>query len=178
MPRHVLQITAFAFVALALVIVALNYSVRVGSTAEGSYGVVEHWIFGRSVRSAFTRRLHSEAFNHWDDANKLSAQVAAIIATNGPALVLDPHLSDERARAALLARTAFNSATAIPDAYLAASNPDLPAQYKTHFVEGMRLFAEGLENSDNVRVGEGIDHYNSFLRWIQARDRNDFKPLR
>ena len=165
------------FVPLALVAGALNFFVRFQATGADSHGIVEHMIFGSSARAAFGRMLHSEEFIRYDDAARLSAQLLDLLQEHGVGLASDPGLKAERQRAAILARAAYVSARAVPDGYLAGSNPELPTQYKDHFAESMRLLAEGLENSARARVSEGIDQYNNFLLWIQARSRSDFKSL-
>jgi hypothetical protein len=163
--------------ALAGLTLAMNYLVRAGSGDGDSKAMVEHSV-GRSATSSVASMIHAESVGRVDQADTLSARVADLIAEHGANLASDPRLSPDRIRAAGFARTAFETASGIPDNHLGRSNPDLPRQYKGQFVESMRLFAEGLEHSDPARVREGMAHYDRFLEWIQSRDRGESKNSR
>ena len=178
MIRRFIRRSLTAAVTVTAVLFVLNYLVR-SDTAEGtSCGIVEHWVAGQPAEVAVPRLFHSESFVHWEEANALSERVASFISEHGAAVAADPRLAIDRAKVAELARRAYKHASAVPAAYLATSNAELPQKYQDYFARAMRLFAEGLEESDASIVREAMEQYNIFLRWIQARDRGDFQSLK
>ncbi|MBI2928256.1 MAG: hypothetical protein HYY24_21515 [Verrucomicrobia bacterium] len=168
---------ASGFVGIVVVLFGLNYFVRV-SDGRSSYGIVEEWLFHRSATSALSRSLKSENLKRYEDSSSLSEQIAALLTSKSTRLLTDPSLESERTNAARMARTAHELASAIPEDYLAASNPDLARMWDRHFVAAMRLWSEGLAEGRQEMVANGIEDYNAFLVWIQSKKRSDFKPMR
>ncbi len=178
MIRRFIRRSLTAAVAVTAILFVLNYFVRI-DTAEGiSHGIVEHWVTGRPAEVAVSRLFHSESFVDWEEANALSDRVASFISEHGSAVAADPRLATARAEVAVLARRAYEHARAVPAAYLATNNAELPQKYQDHFARAMRLFAEGLEGSNVSMVREAMEQYKTFLRWIEVRDRGDFKSLK
>lgn len=101
-----------------------------------------------------------------------------MLTSKGTRLLTDPSLESERTNAVQMARTAHELASAIPEEYLAASSPDLARMWDRHFVTAMRLWSEGLAQSRQEMVADGIKNYNAFLVWIQSKNRSDFKAMR
>jgi hypothetical protein len=77
-----------------------------------------------------------------------------------------------------LAARALAASSSLPREYLAASHPDLPEAYSQNFIAAMAAFSAGLEKKDEALIADGVHRYNEFLRWIQSKRRDDFKPLR
>jgi len=168
---------ASVLVGIVVLLFGLNYFVRV-SDGRSSYGVIEEWLFAQSATFALSRSLKSENLKRYEDSSSLSQQVVALLTSKGTRLLTDPSLESERANATKMARTAQELASAIPEDYLAASNPDLAQMWTRHFVTAMRLWSEGLAEGRQERVVDGIKDYNVFLVWIQSKNRSDFKAMR
>lgn len=158
-------------------LLGINHFVRVSNgISDSSWGIVEHVILGRSAWSVLGRPFRSSELNHWLDALESSASLASSLSTYGSLLAIAPGLDAERKKAARFARTAYEHAWAISVSYLATIDPTLPKQYKGHFLVGMRLCAEGLEQADRDRLEEGMEHYDIFSAWLRSR-RNE-RPRR
>ena len=168
---------ASGIIGIVVVLFGLNYFVRV-SDGRSSYGIVEEWLLHRSATSAFSRSLKSKNLKRYEDSSSLSEQIAALLTSKGTRLLTDPSLESERTNAARMARTAHELASAIPEDYLAASNPDLARMYVRHFVAAMKLWSEGLAEGRQEMVASGIENYNAFIVWIQSKNRSDFEPMR
>ncbi|MDA7858669.1 hypothetical protein OAU26_08615 [Mariniblastus sp.] len=161
---------------LVFVAFGLNSFVRVSDgKTENGIGIVEEWLFGRSLIS---RVFESENKIRFFKSADLSAEVASIIGDKGAKLIDDSSEDSERIRLASMTRTAYELASSIPLDYLQASNPELPEMYTRHFVAANKLWTDGLTNRRDDLILEGIDHYNIFLRWMQSSEREDFNNMR
>jgi hypothetical protein len=148
------------------------------STAEKDWGIVEHWILGRSLMDIFAPPW-SDNYRHWDAASKAGLIVADLIHKNGIAdLAQNPDLIKERDLARRKSEEAYKHAAAIPQEYLAKSNPDLPKVYFESFVPAMDFLNRGFSAGNLQMAKQGVSAYNDFLVWVQSRDRSEFKPLR
>jgi hypothetical protein len=165
-----------AFVALVATFI-INYVVRVSDGNE-SHGLIEEKLFGESLGSRLIRLTKSENLQKWEEANQLSSKLVRVLRETGSDLVREPKQESDRLRAHAMAARAFAVSSSIPREFLAESNPDLPANYSKNFIGAMAAFAAGLEKKEESAVADGIEKYNAFLRWIQSKRREDFKPLR
>jgi len=176
-PRRILQVVLSCVIVIIVLLFCVNVFIRV-SDGESDNGIIEEKLFGRSAVSFFLRSFRSDSLNKWSDSEKISARVAASFAEYGYTLVTDPNFKTKREISAREAHKAYEFSSTVPEPYLATSNPNLPKMYREHFVQAMRLWAEGLEKADIALVRDGTGHYNAFLQWIQSQNRNDFKRLK
>jgi len=176
--EKIAQIVKYFFYAIfGLLIISISFC-RV-SDGKNSYSYLESLLFGRSIGSVISRSFHSNSLNNWQDAADLSDRVAQHLIEQGPELVNDPKSDKLRKRLAATARRAFELSNEIPTEFLAESNPELPKYFRDHFVVAMDMWADGLNNSDPALIQKGIEHYNSFLIWIQSKTgEDDFKKMR
>lgn len=122
----------------------------------------------------------SKDSQRWDDSAKASSEVADLIMKYGvQELLFNPDHEALRRKAEKLSEAAYSEAKAIPNEYLADSNPELPDTFSTkHFVPAMRHWQHGFAEKDIGAVRQGISGYNVFLIWMQSHNRSDFKNIR
>jgi hypothetical protein len=134
--------------------------------------------FGRPVEEALEPPW-SKDFKRWDSAAKAGGSVADLLGRFGAKdLTTREDLAEQRTQAEHLSKVAFENASGISRAYLAASHPELPDAYFELFVPAMDAWRAGFAERNPVVVQQGVSHYNAFLVWMQSRDRSDFKPMR
>lgn len=173
-------IASKAGVGLVAVIIAafgVNHLVRV-SDGDESHGLLEEKLFGESIGARMIKLTQSENLQRWEEAIRLSEKLVRIVREGKSALLVDPQLDGARLRAHALATRAFTVSSSIPREYLAASHPDLPVAYSENFTAAMAAFSSGLDKRDAALMAQGVERYNAFLRWMQSKRREDFKPLR
>lgn len=168
----------FMGIGIVIVITFMANNLFRVSTPEKDWGIIEHWVLGRPLIELFFPPW-SENYKHWDAASKASSDVADLILEHGiGSLIHDPNLAKERQLAERKSEEALNNATAIPEDYLAQSNPHLPKAYFESFVPAMDSLDRGFGEGDPQMVKQGVSAYNDFLIWMQSHERSDFKPLR
>ena len=171
------KIFLYTIAALAILAFGLNSLVRVsGPGGDSSVGIVEDWLFGGPA--SISTLFHSDNFNKWDESAKLTRQIAQVIQTDGARLLNDPGLEAKRVATAAKAAKAYKLASAIPDSYLAKSNPQLPKMFNDHLVKATQLWSLGIGGKDSKAISEGIHEYNQFLTWLRSQGREAFKTLR
>jgi hypothetical protein len=167
-------------VAIGIVLVGAftaNTCIRV-SDSKKDWGIVENLILGRPFMELLAPPW-SDNYKHWDAASKAGRVVADILLKHGIAdLAQNPDLIKERQLAQRMSEEAYKNAAAIPQEYLAKSNPDLPKVYLERFVPAMDLLNRGFRDGDLQILKQGVSNFNAFLIWMQSHDRSEFKPLR
>jgi len=163
--------------ALIVLVFIANHCIRV-ATPEKDYGIIEELVMGRPLTEALAPPW-SDNYKRWEASTKFGNVVADLIQQHGIAdLALIPKLTEQRQLAQRMSEAAYTNAIAIPAAYLAASNPDLPKAYFGNFVPAMDCWRHGFADSDLKLVRQGVSNYNAFLVWIQSCQRSDFKGMR
>ena len=160
-----------------LVLFGANEFVRV-SDGTSSHGIVEEWVFGRAILSSVLTTGKSENRERYERSSELSGRIAQTLTSHGASLLTDSSLEEKRKETARMAQSAYELSSKISAEHLRASNHELPEMYTKHFVEAMRLWADGLSQRRTDQIESGITHYNSFLNWIQSKDRSDFQNVR
>ncbi len=176
--KLLLKCIAIGVAALLVLVFALNTFVRVSDSSNRSVGLVEKFLFGRSIGEILAPPW-SEDYKRWDSASAASASVADLLQKFGVRdLTLRNDLAEQRAHAEQMSKLAFERASAVSRAYLAASNADLPDAYFEHFIPAMDSWWHGFTAKDTTLVQQGISNYNAFLVWFRSHDRSDFKAMR
>jgi hypothetical protein len=172
-----MKLTITALVVIVVLLFAANNFVRV-SDGKSSYGYIEELLFNKPFTKVLDGIFFSKNLNLFNDVNDRAFFVANLISEYGYRIVEENELQTLRTKAVSSLEIALDKCNQIPDDYLAESNKELPIKYRKHFQKALSNWRNGLKNMDNDEVLRGNSEYNSFLIWIQSKNRSDFNKIK
>jgi len=151
-----------------------NTFIRV-STPERSWGIIENVLWGKPFLELFVPQP-SDNLKRWKAAVESSEKVVNIIQKYGVNnLLAKPELAKQLEIAQQESENAYMNSNAIPRNYLAESNQELPQAFFSDFVDAMDYWRRGFAGKNKALLDEGRTHYNSYIIWINSKDRNELK---